>query len=49
MEGGKGGRGAGGVGGNGPPGACGGTIVMIWAFGDVSSDVPSASPVLAII
>ena len=37
MEGGKGGRGAGGVGGNGPPGACGGTIVMIWAFGDVPS------------
>jgi hypothetical protein len=25
------------VGGNGPPGACGGTIVMIWAFGDVPS------------
>jgi hypothetical protein len=37
MQGGKGGRGAGGVGGNGPPGACGGTIVMIWAFGDVPS------------
>jgi hypothetical protein len=37
MEGGKGGEGWAEWGGNAPPGACGGTIVMIWAFGDVPS------------